>query len=64
MVAQVLAAGLRRLGEGRISDAVVVGLAQALALIPGISRSGMTITEAKEVCLLPLASNGDILTRR
>ncbi|NIR35346.1 MAG: undecaprenyl-diphosphate phosphatase, partial [Actinobacteria bacterium] len=24
--------------------AVVVGLAQALALIPGISRSGMTIT--------------------
>jgi undecaprenyl-diphosphatase len=40
----VLPAGLRRLGEGRISDAVVVGLAQALALIPGISRSGMTIT--------------------
>jgi undecaprenyl-diphosphatase len=30
--------------EATRGDAVVVGLAQALALIPGISRSGMTIT--------------------
>jgi len=36
--------GVRRLAEGRLSDAVVVGLAQAFALVPGISRSGMTIT--------------------
>jgi undecaprenyl-diphosphatase len=36
--------GQRTLSEGRASDAVVVGLAQAFALIPGISRSGMTIT--------------------
>ena len=40
----LLPAGLRKLGEGRVPDAVVIGLAQAFALIPGISRSGMTIT--------------------
>ena len=46
----VLAAGLllppgdRKLTSGRWPDAVVVGMAQAFALIPGISRSGMTIT--------------------
>jgi len=40
----VLAVGSRRLDQGRWPDAVVVGLAQAFALIPGISRSGMTIT--------------------
>jgi len=40
----LLARGVRRLEEARDSDAVLVGLAQALALIPGISRSGMTIT--------------------
>lgn len=37
-------AGLRRLDEGTWKDAVGVGLAQALALVPGISRSGSTIT--------------------
>lgn len=36
--------GERTLEDGRPGDAVVVGMAQALALIPGISRSGMTIT--------------------
>src|SRR5512137_1085332 len=36
--------GLRRLPEGRATDALVVGFAQAFALLPGISRSGMTIT--------------------
>lgn len=40
----LLPAGLRRLPSGRIPDALVVGIAQAFALIPGISRSGMTIT--------------------
>ena len=40
----LLPAGLRRLSSGRIPDALVVGVAQAFALIPGISRSGMTIT--------------------
>ena len=40
------AAGHRGRGsllEGRIPDAIVVGIAQAIALIPGISRSGVTI---------------------
>lgn len=36
--------GERTVEDGRPGDAAVVGLAQALALIPGISRSGMTIT--------------------
>jgi undecaprenyl-diphosphatase len=36
--------GERTLEEGRPADAIVIGLAQALALIPGISRSGTTIT--------------------
>ncbi|MDX1447557.1 MAG: undecaprenyl-diphosphate phosphatase [Acidimicrobiia bacterium] len=36
--------GTRTLDEGSGRDALAVGLAQALALIPGISRSGSTIT--------------------
>ena len=36
--------GERSLEDGRAGDALVVGLAQALALIPGISRSGTAIT--------------------
>ncbi|MDP8958907.1 MAG: undecaprenyl-diphosphate phosphatase [Actinomycetota bacterium] len=35
--------GLRRIEETRVTDALLVGLAQGLALIPGISRSGATI---------------------
>jgi undecaprenyl-diphosphatase len=36
--------GDRRVGDARIPDALIVGMAQAVALVPGISRSGMTIT--------------------
>lgn len=43
LAGQAAASGSRRLAEGRIADALVVGLAQAFALIPGISRSGITI---------------------
>lgn len=43
VIGQRLARGMRQLTEGRIPDAIVVGIAQALALIPGISRSGVTI---------------------
>lgn len=44
VMGQWLARGMRQLVEdGRISDAVTVGIAQAFALIPGISRSGVTI---------------------
>lgn len=35
--------GTRTLEDGRPLDAVIVGIAQAFALIPGISRSGSTI---------------------
>jgi undecaprenyl-diphosphatase len=43
IVGQRLARGMRRLTDGNVPDAVVVGIAQAFALIPGISRSGITI---------------------
>ncbi|HSJ28918.1 MAG TPA: undecaprenyl-diphosphate phosphatase [Acidimicrobiia bacterium] len=38
------AGGDRRLEGGTPIDAVLIGLSQALALVPGISRSGSTIT--------------------
>jgi undecaprenyl-diphosphatase len=42
----LIPAGTRRLEDGRFGDAAVMGWAQALALLPGISRSGMTMTVA------------------
>lgn len=44
LIGQRLATGSRKLTDARIPDAVVIGLAQAFALIPGISRSGTTIS--------------------
>jgi len=35
------------MAEIRIRDAVIIGLAQALALVPGTSRSGVTITAGR-----------------
>ncbi len=35
------------IAEIRISDALVIGVAQALALVPGTSRSGVTITAGR-----------------
>lgn len=46
VVGQLLARGLRRIIDGRVPDALVIGVAQAFALIPGISRSGITIATA------------------
>ncbi len=43
-LADRLAPKVRPMGEIRMADAVVVGLAQVLALSPGVSRSGITIT--------------------
>ena len=37
----------RGLGEMRWVDALLIGLAQVIALIPGVSRSGSTITTAR-----------------
>jgi len=40
-------ARVRTLSEVRMSDAIIVGLAQVLALVPGVSRSGSTITAGR-----------------
>jgi undecaprenyl-diphosphatase len=40
-------ATVKRLGDLRLPQAVVIGCAQALALIPGISRSGITMVVAR-----------------
>jgi undecaprenyl-diphosphatase len=37
----------RDISDIRIKDTVVIGIAQALALVPGTSRSGITITAAR-----------------
>lgn len=44
VIGQWLARGARQLIDGRIPDAVTVGIAQVFALLPGISRSGTTIS--------------------
>lgn len=44
LMGQALATGTRTLIDGRIPDAAVIGIAQMFALVPGISRSGITIS--------------------
>jgi undecaprenyl-diphosphatase len=44
VLAERLGARQRRLGSLTLLDAVVIGAAQAIALVPGISRSGITIS--------------------
>ena len=41
------AGATRRIGDMRWRDAVTIGLVQALALAPGVSRSGITISAAR-----------------
>jgi undecaprenyl-diphosphatase len=43
-LAELLGKQKRGLDELRWSDALIVGLAQALAIVPGVSRSGVTLT--------------------
>lgn len=38
---------IRKIDHLKITDAILIGLAQSLALIPGTSRSGITITMAR-----------------
>jgi undecaprenyl-diphosphatase len=45
-IAELTARHRRLFGEARLVDALVVGLAQVGALIPGVSRSGSTLTAA------------------
>jgi undecaprenyl-diphosphatase len=42
--AEIAARPRRDLGGLRLADAIIIGTAQAVALIPGMSRSGMTIS--------------------
>ena len=46
-LADRFAPSTRDISSIRIKDAVIVGLAQALALVPGTSRSGITITAGR-----------------
>jgi undecaprenyl-diphosphatase len=39
--------GTRALGEMDLRDAALIGLAQAMALVPGVSRAGVTMTAAR-----------------
>jgi undecaprenyl-diphosphatase len=45
-LAEVLARRTRPLSDVRVRDGWIVGLAQAMALLPGVSRSGATLTAA------------------
>ncbi len=44
LAAEKVAVHTRSFNSFKIKDALIVGLAQALALIPGVSRSGITMT--------------------
>jgi len=44
LVAEWTASHVRPLRSLRLPDAIVIGLAQAAALVPGVSRSGITLT--------------------
>ena len=46
-VADRLAPSARNITDIRMRDAIIIGLAQALALVPGTSRSGITITTGR-----------------
>lgn len=54
VVGSRLAGGRRRLDEARPLDAIIIGAFQALALIPGISRSGSTIVAGSGRGLTPV----------
>jgi undecaprenyl-diphosphatase len=45
-IAEIYARHRRKIGEANFTDAIMVGLAQTGALIPGVSRSGSTLTAA------------------
>lgn len=53
LIGQRFSKGTRTLDEAEPRDAVAIGLAQAFALIPGISRSGTTITAGNLRSLQP-----------
>ena len=46
-IADTLGMTVRRIDHLRFGDVLIIGLAQALALIPGTSRSGITMTAGR-----------------
>jgi len=46
MISQKMADGNKGLEELKTSDSLLIGLAQSIALLPAVSRSGMTITSS------------------
>lgn len=46
ILSELVASHRRRLGQASLLDSLVIGLAQVGALIPGVSRSGATLTAA------------------
>ena len=56
LVAERAGAKDRRVQSIAIRDAIVIGCAQAIALVPGTSRSGITMTAGLLVGLTPAAS--------
>jgi undecaprenyl-diphosphatase len=53
LLGQRLARGVKTITEGTPLDAFVIGVGQALALVPGISRSGATISAGNGRGLVP-----------
>lgn len=46
LIAESVARRVRRIGDVNSGDAAAIGIAQALAVVPGTSRSGITMTAA------------------
>jgi undecaprenyl-diphosphatase len=44
ILAEILARHIRRLDQMTLKDAILIGLSQAFAIMPGVSRSGITMT--------------------
>jgi undecaprenyl-diphosphatase len=44
ILGEILARHIRRLDQMTLKDALLIGLSQALAIMPGVSRSGITMT--------------------
>jgi undecaprenyl-diphosphatase len=55
-LADVIGPRTRELGQMTLNGALLIGLAQALALVPGISRSGITITAGRLLGFTPEAA--------
>ncbi len=46
LLAEMLGKRIKKFDDLKVSDGIIIGFAQVLALIPGVSRSGITITAA------------------